>query len=118
MSFQRFAAALCLAAGVSACGGIVDPSNNTVDTFSGTVQPASAGVNPPVHTYSVAKTGELFVSITEVNQNNVVIGIASGQQTASGCTALYVNNTAIRGQQALGGQIEKGTYCLTLYESA
>jgi len=47
--------------------------------------------------------------------------IGGGIYTASASfkpTALYVNNTAIRGQQALGGQIEKGTYCLTLYESA
>ena len=49
---------------LSACGGIIDPSKNTVDTFTGTL--AVLGTGTDIQTYSLSKSGEVEVTMTSV----------------------------------------------------
>ena len=54
----RFPMALTLAAVLAAgCGGIVDPSQNKTDTFTGTIAPGGQG---PAHGFAASKTGSLW----------------------------------------------------------
>jgi hypothetical protein len=109
----RIAAVVCLAAMLASCGGISSPSENQVITPSGTV--SSGGVGP-VHTFSVSKVGEFFVTITSLAPDpNIYMGVWFGQPQNGGCAA-FQSNIASRGQQALGGQIEKGSWCVQLYD--
>jgi|SRR3954466_15550766 hypothetical protein len=106
----RIAAAVCLAAMLSSCGGISSPSENKIETFSGTV--SSGGVGP-VHTFSVGKVGEFFVTITALAPDqNIFLGLVYGQAVTGGCTQLQLNTQAHLNVQALGGQIQKGDYCV------
>jgi hypothetical protein len=109
----RIAAVVCLAAMLSACGGISSPSENHVETPSGTV--SSGGVGP-VHTFTVDKVGEFFVTITALSPDqNIFLGIVAGQPANNTCPAnLQSNFQAHLNAQALGGQIEKGTWCVQL----
>src|SRR6266545_1606886 len=70
-----------------ACGGIVDPSKNKVDTFSGTLQPQSGGsIN--VHYFSVSKNGEVTFTMTSVTPAPVNAGslvFALGQPSSGSC---------------------------------
>jgi hypothetical protein len=118
MLIRRLAVVVFLTAIIPACGGISSPSENTVEMFPGTV---AVGGQGPTHNFSASKTGEFFVTITALTPDpNVFLGIAVGQQTGGGCSAInlggYVNNFAQRDRQALGGQIQKGNYCVGVYD--
>src|ERR1044072_7748092 len=83
------AAALALAAAAFftiSCGGIVDPSKNQMQEFSGTVTPQGF----TSHSFSVNKTGEISVKITALAPlNNVPLGILWAQADSSGaCVAV------------------------------
>jgi hypothetical protein len=119
MPFYRFAAAVCLACALSACGGIVDPAKNTTENFAGTVP--VGGISPSLHTFSVGKTGEIFVTITALSPDqNVLVGVVLGQPSNGQCLPYqgYINNVAQLNRQALGGQIQKGSYCVSVYDGA
>lgn len=118
MLMRRFPAILCFAAlaAASACGGIDSPSSNQVETLTGTVAVGDAISHP----FSVGKTGELFATITQLSPDtNVLIGMSVGQATSSGCAPLigFINNTAHLNAQALGGVIQKGSYCLQVFDA-
>jgi hypothetical protein len=116
MPIRRILAVVSLAALVAACGGIVDPSKNAVDTPSGTIP--VGGVADPF-SFSVGKTGEFFVTITSLTPDpNIVVGMALGQPQTGGCAPFpyYINNVAQLNRQALGGQIDKGDYCISMYD--
>src|ERR1700687_781945 len=107
----RFSAALALArAGALSisCGGIVDPSKNTVEPFSGTVQPGGNSA----HGFSASKTGELAIKVVSLSPvSSTVIRVlwvqASGDGTCSG--GLLQNNTfATAGLTSISGQIISG----------
>src|SRR5436190_6456186 len=106
----RIAAVVCLAALLSSCGGISSPADNAVENFSGTV--SSGGIGP-VHTFSVGKVGEFFVTITALAPDqNIFMGVIFGQPVSGGCTQEQANFAAHLNTQALGGQIQKGTWCV------
>ena len=98
------------------CGGIVDPSQNVTQTFSGTVSPG--GVDTP-KAFSASATGEFTVKITALSpSNNVVLGIFLYQGTPSGtaCTGGLINQAqfATLNVLAMDSQILKGDYCLLI----
>src|SRR5262249_20805697 len=86
---RRVAAAASTAALVSvlsvACGGIVDPSKNVTDTFTGTipVQGTSTG-----HPFSTSKSGEYTVKVTALApSSNSFFGAVLSQGLSDGsCT--------------------------------
>jgi hypothetical protein len=119
MSFRLSAAFLLAlaAAVVSGCGGIVDPSQNTVDSFSGAVQPGSARA----HAFSSSKTGEIQVKVgTLTPASQPVIGVqwvqGAGDGTCNG-GLLQVNQFATANSTAISGQIVSGNYCIIMYDS-
>ena len=109
---------LALAGALSlSCGGIVDPSKNVVEPFSGTVQPASARA----HWFSTSKTGEIAVKVlTLTPASSPVIGVqwvqGGNDQTCNG-GLLQVNQFATANSTAISGQIISGAYCIIMYDS-
>ena len=61
------------------CGGIVDPSQNTIESFAGTVQPASARA----HAFSTSKTGELAMGALPHAVDPTVTGGSGGSSERS-----------------------------------
>ncbi len=119
------AAALAIAGALSiSCGGIVDPSKNTVETFSGTITPGT-GV-PMLHAFSSSKTGEISVKFTALSpSSSVYMGVAWTQGSSDGsCTAanlgLILQNYSFAqlNLPAISGQIFSGKYCIAVYESS
>jgi len=107
----------CAGAFSISCGGIVDPSQNTVDSFSGTVQPGSARA----HAFSSSKTGEIQVKVlTLTPASQPVIGVqwvqGAGDGTCNG-GLLQVNQFATANSTAISGQITSGNYCIIMYDS-
>ena len=111
------AAALALAAAALftiSCGGIVDPSKNQMQEFSGTVTPQGF----TSHSFSVNKTGEISVKITALAPlNNVPLGILWAQATSDGsCVAVIQSGVGNLGVPAITGQIFSGNYCVLVYD--
>ncbi len=112
------AVVLALAGALSiSCGGIVDPSQNTVESFSGTVQPASARA----HWFTTSKTGELAIKVVTLTPASApVIGVqwvqGSSDKSCNG-NLLQVNQFASANTTAISGQIVSGDYCVIMYDS-
>ena len=115
----RLAGAVALAAAgfISfSCKGITSPSNNTVETFPGTLNPQGGGAHP----FTVSKTGEFTVKLTALAPtSNALVGLAltAGNNDGSCSTSVFQqNNFSSLNAQALGGQIFAGKYCILIYD--
>jgi hypothetical protein len=121
----RFAAALAVAGLISmSCGGITDPSNNTVDTFTGAFSPGS--FDPSGHKFVAANGGELTVEITALAPIiSSYVGLIWAQTSSDGnCNPLNMGPTLAQVNAQLnvpaisGAQIVSGTYCIFVYDAA
>ena len=118
MSFRASAATFCLlglACLLSACGGIESPSQNQVQDFSATLQVGSSNTHP----FNTSKNGEFTMTITNLSDRTLIVGTALGQIVSGGCSPIsgFVQPYARWNQQALGGPINKGSYCAIVYDS-
>jgi hypothetical protein len=109
---------LALAGAVSiSCGGIVDPSQNTIEPFSGTVQPGSASA----HKFSASKTGEIAIKVLTLSPvSSAFIGVQWVQRSSDGnCTGglLQNNQFATANSTVISGRILSGAYCVIVYDS-
>lgn|SRR5262249_4389344 len=104
----------------SACGGIVDPSSNQVETFTGQIAVGGRAV----HGFSASRTGEISVKITALSpaSSSTFVGIVWTGRAADGtCNgqlgALYgQNNLSQLNVPAISAQILQGGYCITLFD--
>jgi hypothetical protein len=114
MRFRLSAAfVLALAGAVSiSCGGIVDPSQNQVETFSGTVPPNGGSVQK----FSAAKTGEITVKMVTLTPAAVpavfVQWVGAGDGSCNG--QLFGNGIGQANATVISTQVLSGAYCLVL----
>jgi hypothetical protein len=96
------------------CGGIVDPSKNQMEMFSGTVNPQGFAQHP----FSVNKTGEISIKITALAPlNNVPLGVIWAQAASDGtCVSVIQSAVANLNLPAISGQIFSGNYCVLVYD--
>ena len=105
---------LALAGAVSISGGgIVAPSQNTVDTFSGTV---AAGGSGPAHHFSASKTGEIQVKIATLTPASVpavlVNWVGNGDGSCNG--GIFQQGIGTASSTAISGQVVSGGYCIVV----
>ncbi len=115
--YRRFGVALALAALVSACGGVVDPSNNQTETFTGTIQPGSG--NGDVKQVNITKSGEITVTVTSLTPTVpsgtfFVVGI--GQSFSGQCSPIQANQFAVVGSAAISGPVTPASYCVFILD--
>jgi hypothetical protein len=118
MRFRLSAAFMLALAGAFtiSCGGIVDPSQNTVETFSGTVQPGSARA----HAFSSSKTGEIQIKMVTLTPASVpYLGVQWVQGDGTNCNGgiMQANAAVPANSTAISGQIISGSYCVIVYDS-
>jgi hypothetical protein len=121
---QRLALALLIAVAAWSCGGgPVDPSKNTVETRTGTVQPL--GIDVPMRPFTVSNLGEFTVSVTALSPGggNVFLGIGWGQSNGTSCGLIAgqtnIVSSANIGRTVLSGQIFiKGDYCVAIFDAS
>ena len=118
LSTNRIALALGLLLGaLVAVTTLSSGSNGKVSaTFSGSV--AHEGVSS--HSFTVEREGNVEVKLTALgaaSQRGTEIGLGLGTPTAAGNCALVeaVDSTPVSGE--LGGTLQKGTYCVAVYDS-
>lgn len=113
MNVKRFAA-LLLAASAVACGGIVDPSQNRTDNFSGTLQPGGTFIQP----FNASKSGEYSISVTSTTPTTTsgVLGVGFGQMVSGSCSPWTLNAYATVGRTGSTGAIQQGSWCAIVYD--
>ena len=115
-----FAAVLMAAAALVSCNGIVDPSKNVTDTFSGTIPVQGTAI--PGHFFSISKTGEFTVKVTSLQPNATLFfgTILSQGPSNRNCTGnlpiLQQNSFSTVNTPALTGSIVSGSYCVFLFD--
>jgi hypothetical protein len=119
--FRRFGSASWLAGAVfltflaGACGGVGPDENNTTSTFSERLEVGGSDT----FQFSVGKNGEFSVRITSLSNSNAILGVWVGQPGLNACTPIvgYVAPVAVLDRDALSSFIQKGSYCLQVYDS-
>jgi hypothetical protein len=103
--------AALLAAG---CGGITDPSKNTVENFSGTLNVGGLVAHP----FSSSKNGELQVKITALAPTtSAVIGLSWTQTANDGsCAGLLQSTFASLNVPAISGAVSSQRYCIIVQD--
>jgi hypothetical protein len=113
---RAFTAVAIACAGLMAagCGGITDPSKNTVENFSGTL--AVGGLNP--HGFTSAKTGELSVKLTALAPtSNAFVGLTWTQAANDGsCGGLLQQTVAQLNVPAIAGPVSSQRYCIIVHD--
>jgi hypothetical protein len=111
MIVRPLSIAAAVLAGLTAigCGGVTDPSKNTVQPFSGVLEP---GGRVPFTNITVNNGGEYSVKVTALSPTpTAVLSVAWFQ--GGNCELLVSSNFAYLNQPALSGAIfQKGAYCL------
>jgi hypothetical protein len=95
------------------CDGVIDPSENTVEDFPGTIQPLGLVSHP----FTVSKTGEFEIRITALSNPDAILFMAYGLDTG-GCNGSNSMGSAYRtlNQIGFGTIIQPGRYCAYLQD--
>ena len=73
------------------CNGLVDPSNNVTETFSGSVSPQGYDF----HLFSVSKNGEITIKVTGLAPiDNQPIGLIWAQSSGAACDGQVLQSAA------------------------
>jgi hypothetical protein len=116
MGFRRFLTVCALTLLLPGCSGVIDPSKNQVENFSGVVTVGGVFTK----TYSWSKNGEIEVGMTSVTPTptNGPLAMYVGQPDGAGnCLQLgYGPTQAIVNRPVQFGVLNKGTYCLAVYD--
>lgn len=117
----RLAAAIGAAVlATTSCGGVVDPSKNVTDTFTGTIPVQGTAI--PGHFFSTSKTGEFTLKVTSLQPNpTLFFGTILAQGPSDGnCVGqlpiLQQNPFSTVNTPALSGAIISGRYCVFLFD--
>lgn len=98
---------------LTGCGGVANPSNNVVETFSGTVTPTS---QPVSHSFSANRNGEMSVRFTAITPNNAsLIGVLVGQVFSGLCQPFNRMDGAGLNRDVLVSPINRGSYCIQVF---
>ena len=113
MRGMRVFAAIAIAGAAilaASCGGINDPSKNTDESFSGTLQ--VGGQNR--HQFTSSKTGEISVKLTALSPTSTaIIGLLWTQTANDGtCVGLLQQAFAQLNVPAIAGPVSSQRYCI------
>ncbi len=108
-------AAVAAAMTVAACGSSSTTNPNaptTTETFTGTI--AVGGVD--THTFNVAQSGALTVTLTTLSpQSTITVGLGLGQPSGGSCTLSSTDNTAKMGSVEQT-TLDPGAWCVEVYD--
>jgi hypothetical protein len=104
---------LLLAGVAGACKGVIDPSDNQIREFTGTLPVGGQ----KTHDFNVGRNGEFEVKITALTPNpDAFLGLAYGPIVNGQCSAYPPNYFAQINRIALAGPITSGPYCLLVFD--
>jgi hypothetical protein len=119
MRSRLAAAALVASLCAAACGGIVDPSKNQTETFSGTIPVQGTS---PCCGFSTSKQGEFTIKVTSLAPTGgaffgTILAYAASDGSCNGSLQpIQQNAFGTANTAALTGLIYPGKYCIFLFD--
>jgi hypothetical protein len=108
----RIIGTLIVAAAMTACHGVTEPSSYPDDNFSGTIQPGGE----TDRAFNVGSTGEMTMTLQSLTPTPQVgfLWMGVGQYAGSSCSPLtgYYTTQAPLNQVFSFSTITKGSYCM------
>jgi hypothetical protein len=108
----RLAPLLVLVVLAGGCGGVVDPSENEVEQFPGTLQP----LGTEGHQFRVDKNGEIDVKITAFSNPDAIVQLFYGMGSCANLTPLNGGYRQLN-QVGIGGLVSPGDHCVVIQDS-
>src|SRR5437660_5679213 len=108
---SRFVPAILFAV-LAACGGVVDPSQNTVETRTGTIP---VGGTSDIQQFTVSKSGEISIKVTNLTPTvplGTLLYFAWGQVISGQCSLFGSVGITTVGATPVSTAITPGTYCV------
>ena len=93
LKMARLLAAAVVATSLAACSGVSSPSSQTVDTFTGSVDPIGQSSN----NFSVGKTSELSLTLISLTPRPVLGFIGAGNMASALIRGLLAQGTVSAG---------------------
>ena len=97
---------------VGGCGGVVDPSQNKIEPFSGTLQP----LGTDGHNFRVDKNGEIDVKITAFSNPDAIVELMYGMGSCANLAPLNAGYRQLN-QVGIGGLVSPGDHCVVIRDS-
>lgn len=115
LSVRFSLAVLPLAAALlaGACGGIISPSENQIDEFSGSVDPLGEG---PLHEFQVSRNGEFEIRLSALDPPTAYLTVALGRFAAGSCQQQLGVWTGTLNEILLTGLINTGRHCVLVFD--
>jgi hypothetical protein len=111
-SFRCLAPLLAAAFLAAGCDNVIDPSQNQVEDFPGTIQPLGV----VSHQFTVSKNGEFEIRITALSNPDAILLMAYGPESG-GCSGVSLGSAYRQlNQIGFGGLIQPGRYCAYLQD--
>jgi hypothetical protein len=114
MPFRLSAACALALAGLLtiSCGGIVDPSQNQVEPFTGVVQPGGISARA----FSASKTGEITIKMLTITPASVpYLAVAWVQGDGTNCNGnVLQSQIAAANTTVISDRIVSGQYCVVV----
>src|SRR5262245_2600733 len=110
-----FLAVLLSVLGLSVGGcGIFGPTKNKDDDFTDTLAVNEAHI----FQFQTGRNGEITATITQLSSQNVILGMWIGQLVGDACVPILGMHaiTAVLNRTAINAPIQKGTFCLEVYD--
>lgn len=95
------------------CKGVVEPTKNQIETFTGTIQPGEVAS----HSFSVSRSGEYSITLISLSPPvSLFVSVLLGQIVVSQCVPFIgqKNDFALAGRVVLSGSISPGSYCVAI----
>jgi hypothetical protein len=103
--------AFVLLAGPS-CGGVVGPSQNTIDQFSGFIDP----LGDAQHDFSVSRNGEFSVRFLGFEPAGAILQVIFAQFVGGACQQVIGASFGGQNTTVLTGAISPGQYCIVVFD--
>jgi hypothetical protein len=96
-----------------ACGGIIDPSQNEIENFSGTLQPLGADRHP----FNVRRSGEVDLKITALSNADAVLRVSYGQGNCNSAVLLNAGFRQLNNVGVGGNVFSEGPHCAVIEDA-
>ena len=96
-----------------ACGGVTDPSKNTIRNFDGMLQPLGRNL----HDFNVGRSGEVDVKITALSNADAILRVSYGQGNCNNAVLLNAGFRQLNNIGVGGPVFSEGPHCAVIEDA-
>jgi hypothetical protein len=109
----RLAAIVLTLLAAGACEGVIDPSENRIETFDGTLTQFGRSL----HDFNVERNGEVEVKFTALSNPDALLEISYGLGNCNNPAVLNFGYRRLTDPAGVGGLVSRGPHCAWVTDS-